>query len=69
MRSEITVNGETRPWQALGLIQLLEGEGVDPARKGVAVAINGAVVPRRDWPETALRPNDRIEIVKPYAGG
>ena len=69
MRSEITVNGETRPWQAGDLIRLLESEGIDPTRKGVAVAINGAVVPRHSWPETTLRPNDRIEIVKPFAGG
>ena len=69
MKHEITVNGEARPWQAGDLIRLLEREGVDPARRGVAVAINGAVVPRRHWPETTLRPNDRIEIVRPFAGG
>ncbi|MEM7221398.1 MAG: sulfur carrier protein ThiS [Pseudomonadota bacterium] len=69
MRSQITVNGETRPWQAVDVVRLLQAEGLDPARRGVAVAINGAVVPRHRWAETAVQPNDLIEIVKPFAGG
>ena len=69
MRSEITVNGERRAWRATDLIALLESEDVDPARRGVAVAINGAVVPRHAWAQTTVQANDRIESVKPFAGG
>ena len=33
------------------------------------VTHNGAVVPRRAWPETALSPGDEVEIVKLFGGG
>ena len=69
MDAQILVNGEARPWRAIGVLQLLRGEGLDPARKGIAVALNGALLPRRAWPETSIEPNDRIEIVRPHAGG
>ncbi len=49
--------------------QLLEAQGVNPAAPGLAVALNGAVVPRRAWGATALSPGDEVEIVKLFAGG
>ncbi len=36
---------------------------------GVAVALNGSVVPRSEWPSTFLRTSDRVEIVTAAAGG
>ena len=65
----IRVNGEERPLGAETVIGLLEATGVDPKARGLAVAVNGAVVPRRAWPETALSPGDEVEIVKLFAGG
>ena len=65
----IRVNGETEPLAAGTLIGLLEAQGVNPAARGLAVALNGVVVPRRAWPETALSPGDEVEIVKLFAGG
>ena len=65
----IRVNGEERPLGADGVIGLLEAAGGDPKTRGLAVAVNGAVVPRRAWPETALAPGDEVEIVKLFAGG
>ncbi len=65
----ITVNGEARALAGQTVIALLRAEGLDPERRGLAVAINGAVVPRPRWAETTLSPGDAVEIVKPFAGG
>lgn len=35
----------------------------------VAVALNGAVVPRSAWDGTALAAGDLIEVLTPVAGG
>ncbi len=37
--------------------------------RGLAVAVNGAVVPRHAWDVTRLAPGDEVEIVKLFAGG
>lgn len=37
--------------------------------RGVAVAVNGTVVPRSLWAGTVLAPGDRVEIVTAAAGG
>ena len=42
---------------------------MSPNAKGIAVAINGSVVPRRAWPQTRLAAGDTVEIVKPFSGG
>lgn len=36
---------------------------------GIAVALNGTVVPMRDWSATELRAGDRVEIVTAVQGG
>ncbi len=69
MDGGITVNGESRALPVGTVLDLLRAEGLDPAKRGIAVAVNGAVVPRRAWPEAPLAPGDRVEIVKPFAGG
>jgi sulfur carrier protein len=43
--------------------------GVTAARRGVAVAVNGEVVPRSAWPEALLREGDKIEILTAAQGG
>ena len=42
------------------------GEGGSPH---VAVAVNGKVVPRREWEHTQLRDGDDVLVVRPVAGG
>lgn len=63
----LRVNGAAEPYLPL-LLDLLARKGV-VGRKGVAVALNDAVVPASVWEKTALRPGDRIEIVRPFGGG
>jgi sulfur carrier protein len=36
---------------------------------GVAVAVNGRVVPRSSWGQTTLGPGDAVEIVQAVQGG
>ena len=69
MAAQVVVNGERAPLTAETVVELLRSAGVDPQALGVAVAVNGTVVPRRDWARQALADGDRIEIVKPFAGG
>jgi len=38
-------------------------------RGGVAVAVNEDVVPRAAWADTALKPDDRVEILTAVQGG
>jgi sulfur carrier protein len=47
----------------------LEALGHDSAGAGIAVAVNGEVVPRGAWPATALRERDRIEVLGAAQGG
>ena len=54
---------------AATLAALLAEKAVDTAQKGIAVALNGAVVPRAEWPTTKLNPGDSVEIVRARQGG
>jgi sulfur carrier protein len=65
----IRVNGESEPLAVATLSALLAEKAVDTALRGIAVALNGAVVPRAAWGETPLRPGDSVEIVRARQGG
>ena len=49
------------------LTELLAMQGIAP--QGVAVALNGAVLPRGCWPETRLNDGDEIHLFTAIAGG
>ena len=64
----LTVNGERREVDApIGLIAFLESLAIDP--RYVAVARNGDVLPREEWPETTLQDGDVLEVVRMVGGG
>ena len=54
---------------AATLAALLEEKAVDTGQRGIAVAVNGAMVPRAAWPQTTLQPGDSVEIVRARQGG
>jgi sulfur carrier protein len=54
---------------AATLDALLAEKAVDTQQRGIAVALNGAVVPRAAWHDTALKPGDSVEIVRARQGG
>jgi sulfur carrier protein len=64
----IRVNGESEPLVAETLAALV-AEKIDAGQRGVAVALNGTVVPRAAWAQTPLRAGDSIEIVRARQGG
>ncbi|MFD6138775.1 sulfur carrier protein ThiS [Promicromonospora sp. NPDC060271] len=68
------VNGEPYPLDgplpiADLVARLLPGLVVDGAPRGVAVALDDAVVPRSAWSTTYVRPGDRVEVVTAVQGG
>ena len=63
----IHVNGESEMLGAATLAALLEEKAIDA--RGIAIALNGSVVPRAAWRETTLKPGDAIEIVRARQGG
>jgi sulfur carrier protein len=65
----IKVNGKSEPLAAASLEALLAEKAVDTGQRGIAVAVNGAVVPRAAWPGTLLRAGDSVEIVRARQGG
>lgn len=65
----IRINGRDEPLVTATLSALLEEKAVDTGQRGIAVAVNGAVVPRAAWPHTQLRPGDSVEIVRARQGG
>ena len=66
----IVVNGEERPMPAEGAIPaLLSDLDIDPGESGVAVAINGEVVPRQEWATRSLTAGDHVELVRAVQGG
>jgi len=68
--TSIVLNGEpseVAPGTTVaGLVAGLTGAGT-PA--GVAVAVNGAVVPRGAWPQVRLDAGDRVEVLTAVQGG
>lgn len=67
---KLQVNGkeiETAPDLSLGdlLKQYLESGKLD----GIAVAVNGEVVPKGSWGERTLQADDRLEIIRAVQGG
>ena len=67
--ARIRINGEVEPLVAATLAALLDEKAVDVAQRGIAVALNGAVVPRAAWPQTRLHAGDTVEIVRARQGG
>jgi sulfur carrier protein len=68
MTASIRINGKDEALIAATVAELLQARGIVRAR-GVAIALNGTVVPAAQWPEARLAGGDRIEIVRPFGGG
>ena len=69
MTGTIQVNGADRPLDAETVAALVALLGIAPDARGVAVAVNGAVVPRAGWAAAPLVAGDRIEVIRAMQGG
>jgi sulfur carrier protein len=67
--AQIRINGQDEVLTVPTLAALLAEKAVDTGQRGIAVALNGSVVPRAAWGDTALKAGDSIEIVRARQGG
>ncbi len=66
----ITVNGEERILEReVTVAQLLEMLGVEFREVGLAVALNGEIVPKSEYGSRVVREGDSVEIVQLVGGG
>ena len=66
----IVLNGEVREVaDGITVADLVALTGADPAARGLAVAVEGEVVPRSGWAETRPSEGQRVEVVAAIQGG
>ncbi len=63
----VTINGEQIPADGRTIADYLAGNGLGEGR--VAVEVNGEIVPRAKYVETAFCDGDSVEIVRFVGGG
>lgn len=64
----IIVNGDKH--EAASQLSLADAVALlTSAPTGVAAALNGEVIRRADWPQTALQDGDEVEVVTATQGG
>lgn len=69
---KLLVNGEPRDLAVETVAALFQAEAEEfgiESPQGVAIALNGRVLRRRDWDETPVAEGDRVEIVRAMQGG
>ena len=65
----IEVNGQAQQVAAgTTLLELVEQLALPPGQ-ALALAVNRSVVPRQQWPQRRMGPDDKIDIVKAIGGG
>ena len=65
----LRINGEETEIAVATVAELLAARGIDPGARFLAVALNGEVVRRAEWPSQPLAAGDAVEIVRPLQGG
>lgn len=67
---EVLVNGKPVELEPGGTVRdAALAAGIDPERRGVAVALEGEVVPRSEISRTEPRAGQSIEVVAAIGGG
>ena len=68
--TSVTLNGEQHELPDGATLELAVQEaGAGEAGRGVAVAVDGEVVPRGEWSGFALRQGQRVEVLHAVQGG
>ena len=65
----ISVNNQTLEVEAKTMLSNVVFQQLGENSKGIAVAINGQVIPKTSWQETVVSENDDILIIKATQGG
>ncbi|MBQ6766387.1 MAG: sulfur carrier protein ThiS [Paludibacteraceae bacterium] len=63
----VIINGKPADVKAANLKEL--AAELNLPEKGIAVAVDNAMVPRTEWENTALTANDNVVIIKAACGG
>lgn len=67
---QVMVNGQEHVLADGATVDSLVSElGMPESGRGVAVAVNGEVVPRSRWPDWMLTPGARVEVLTAVQGG
>lgn len=70
MSVSVTINGEDRELPAGATVaSVIASLHNAPEGRGVAVAVEGEVIPRAQWPSTELRDGAKVEVVVAVQGG
>jgi sulfur carrier protein len=67
--SLIYVNDKPRPLPDVATVAALVQDLGLVGKKGVAVAVNGQVVSRNNWPGHVLAADDRVLVIQATQGG
>ena len=65
----VTINGKRRDLGQSATIETAVRAIGAPGGRGVAVALDGEVVPRGSWDATELHEGQRVEILQAVQGG
>jgi sulfur carrier protein len=65
----ILVNGSEHECAGQSVAVVLELLGLSPDARGVAVAVDGEVVPRTGWDTFAIADGARVEVLTAMQGG
>lgn len=67
---KVTVNGAPAEVPSgASVAVVLVALGHDPSGRGLAVALDGELVPRRTWDEAPVAPGARLEVLAAAQGG
>ena len=66
----VVLNGEPRALADGATVDdAIEVSGAPESRRGIAVAVDGEVVPRGEWERTKLSDGQRVEVLQAVQGG
>ena len=66
----IVLNGEPRDLRDRATVaDAVDASGAAESRTGVAVAVDGEVVPRSRWADHPLGEGDQVEVLRAVQGG
>ena len=67
---KVVLNGEQRDLRdGVTVVDAIDASGAPRSRDGVAVAVDGEVVPRGRWSEHGLAEGQRVEVLQAVQGG
>lgn len=64
----VRINGEQRSVPVVATLASVVAN-LTAAESGIAVAVNGSVVPRSAWAQTGLADGDQVEVLTAVQGG